>query len=103
MIKTFYSLETEPKLLAEFHKLLESSKISENIASCLEIEAKKDSLKSFDCSRLFSKCSNYPYSKIFIPKFMKLLLIEPLTNLIYYLRISLYNFIKTDTEKYSIQ
>jgi hypothetical protein len=34
---------------------------------------------------------------------MKLLLIEPLTNLIYYLSISLYNFIKTDTEKYSIQ
>jgi hypothetical protein len=63
MIKTFYSLETEPKLLAEFHKLLESSKISENIASCLEIEAKKDSLKSFDCSRLFSKCSNYPIRK----------------------------------------
>jgi hypothetical protein len=38
MINTFYSLETEPKLLAEFHKLLEISKISENIASCLEIE-----------------------------------------------------------------
>jgi hypothetical protein len=63
MIKTFYSLETKPKLLAEFHKFLESSKISKKIASCLEIETKKDSLKSFDRSRLFSICLNYPIRK----------------------------------------